>query len=143
MLEHSLRCAWLAHTNSRTKWLKATVILERASKLAFVDPEEDSEYSRAWSQYFLSSPTNPHLTTPPPWLDQPKYRCPKDYAETKLALDQLRDTMGVDGIFPVDRRNNAAIDGVDAPTIIPHTIMLVSAVARLPPRTMSHRRKRL
>jgi hypothetical protein len=123
----------MAGTDARTKWLKSTVILERASKLAFVDPEEDSEYSRAWSHYFLTSPTNPHLATPPAWLDQPKYRCPKHYAETKLALDQLRDTMGVDGIFPVDRRNNAVIDGAEVPTIIPHTIMLVSRSVRLFP----------
>ncbi|KAK1921689.1 hypothetical protein DB88DRAFT_443137, partial [Papiliotrema laurentii] len=106
------------------RWMKAVVILERASKLAFIDPEEDSEYARAWSTYFMQSPHNPRLSNPPAWLDQPKYRCPKDYSETKLALDQLQSHMGVDGIFPVDRRRNAQIDGADEPAITPHTIKL-------------------
>ena len=73
----------------------------------------------------MQSPHNPRLSNPPAWLDQPKYRCPKDYSETKLALDQLQSHMGVDGIFPVDRRRNAQIDGADEPAITPHTIKLV------------------
>ena len=123
-----------------SKWLKAvrdgdytqtvftdtqTMILERASKLAFVDPEEDSEYGRAWAKYFLLAPANPQLATPPAWLDQPKYRCPKDYAETKLALDQLKSNLGVEGIFPVDRRRNAEIDGAEEPQVTPHIIAIV------------------
>lgn len=114
-----------------TKWIKATVILERASKLAFLDPDEESDYAKAWCKHHLTSgPHNPHLAAPPAWLDQPKYRCPKDYAEVRLALDQLKENMGDDGIFPVDRRRNAEIDGGEEPSITPHTIMLASASLR-------------
>jgi hypothetical protein len=105
------------------------MILERSSKLAFVDPEEDSEYSRAWNIYFLQAPHNPQLASPPAWLDQPKYRCPKDYAEVKFALQQLKSNLGEEGIFPVDRRMNAKNDGADEPQITPHTIAIVSDIA--------------
>ena len=100
-------------------------VLERAIKLAFVDPEDSSEYTRAWSHYYIASSTNPGTQIPPAWLDQPKYRCPKDYAETKLGLDQLISGMGAEGIFPVDRRRNAELDGSPNPVITSLIIMLV------------------
>jgi hypothetical protein len=124
-----------------TKWMKATIILERASKLTFIDPDEDSDYAKAWSRYHMH--TNPphansNLASPPAWLDQPKYRCPKDFAEVRLALDQLRENMGTDGIFPVDRRRNAEIDGGEEPSITPHTIMLVRASHRDESTSIDH-----
>lgn len=106
-------------------------VLERSLKLAFVDSEDSSEYARAWNQYYLAVVTDPSIPQPPAWLDQPKYRCPRDYAETKLGLDQLRTGMGAEGISPVDRKRNAELEGAPVPFISPHNIMLVS-VCRLP-----------
>jgi hypothetical protein len=101
-------------------------ILERSLKLAFIEPEDSSEFARAWSHYHITSPADPRKQKPPAWLDQPKYRCPKDYSETKLGLDQLMAGMGVEGIFPVDRKRNAELDRVPMPFISPHTVMMVS-----------------
>jgi hypothetical protein len=116
---------WPADRRS-TRWVKSVTILERASKLAFLDPEESSEYAKAQSAYSVALTTNPCAPPPAPWLDQPKYRCPKDYRETKLALDQFVESMGVDGVFPVDRKRNAEIDGGEEPFISSHTILMVS-----------------
>lgn len=103
--------------------------MERASKLAFRDPEEGSEYSKAWSSYSVALNTSNSVTSvpmPPPWLDQPKYRCPTEYRETKLGLDLFIESMGTEGIFPVDRVRNAAIDGAPEPVITSWCILLVS-----------------
>jgi hypothetical protein len=108
------------------RWVKSVTILERASKLAFLDPEESSEYATAYASYTHARATNPSVPPPPPWLEQPKYRCPKDYRETKLGLDQFVETMGVDGIFPVDRKRNAEIDQAPEPFISSHTVLMVS-----------------
>ena len=101
-------------------------MLERASKLAFLSPEPTSEYARAWSAYFAQSASNPSLATPPAWLDQPKYRSPTDYAEIKFGMEQMMEQMGDDGVYPLDRRRNAEMQGLEKPIIVPHTIMLVS-----------------
>ena len=101
--------------------LYQVTIFERATKLALRESDEDSEYNRRWSMYHMN-PTSP----PPAWLEQPKYRCPADYRETRLGLEQLTSAMGVDGIFPNDRLKNAELDGVEPPYISPKYVMLVS-----------------
>ncbi len=108
-------------------------VLERSSKLAFLDPEETSEYSRAWSAYsstFTLEDGSGLATTssppPPPWLNQPKYRNPKDYRETKLAWEQIILGWGDDGVFPVDRKMKSDMEGHVEIFIPSHTIMLVS-----------------
>ncbi|TYJ56048.1 hypothetical protein B9479_003291 [Cryptococcus floricola] len=98
------------------RWIKAVTVLERTSKLAFLDPDDDSEYSRVWTEYanLLSSPNSaPSASLPPSWLNQPKYRNPKDYNECSFALEQLRRELGVDGIFPVERKNRADNEGIE------------------------------
>lgn len=130
---HSIASVFLspALTPNSTRWVKSVTILERASKLAFLDPEETSEYAKAHSAYSVALATHPSPPLPAPWLDQPKYRCPKDYRETKLALDQFVESMGVDGVFPVDRKRNAEIDGGEEPFISSHTILMVSRELRV------------
>ncbi|ODO07861.1 hypothetical protein I350_03441 [Cryptococcus amylolentus CBS 6273] len=98
------------------RWLKAVTVLERTSKLAFLDPDDDSEYSRVWTEYanLLSSPSSASSASlPPSWLNQPKYRNPKDYNECYFALEQLRRELGVDGISPVERKNRADNEGIE------------------------------
>ncbi|ODO08602.1 hypothetical protein L198_00333 [Cryptococcus wingfieldii CBS 7118] len=98
------------------RWVKAVTVLERTSKLAFLDPDDDSEYSRVWTEYanLSSSPSSaPPASLPPSWLNQPKYRNPKDYNECSFALEQLRRELGVDGIFPVERKNRANNEGIE------------------------------
>jgi hypothetical protein len=113
-------------TDTRSiRWVKSVTILERASKIA------SSEYAKAHSAYSVALATHPSAPPPAPWLDQPKYRCPKDYRETKLALDQFVESMGVDGVFPVDRKRNAEIDGGEEPFISSHTILMVSRDLRI------------
>lgn len=102
-----------------------TIVLERASKLAFLDPDESSDYARGWAMYHANSPAHPETPPPPAWLDQPQHRSPKDFAEVKLALEQVMSHMGPDGIFPVDRRRTAEIEGAEEPSITPHTVMIV------------------
>lgn len=112
------------------RWVKCLTLLERASKLAFLDPEDTSEYANAWATYSVRSHGMPGNPPPPAWLDQPKYRCPKDYRETKLGLDQVINSMGPDGIFPADRKRNAELDGGPEPFISSHVILLVSLQVR-------------
>lgn len=96
----------MANTRS-LRWIKAVVILERASKLVFLDPEDSSEHARAHRSYAQI----PHPGRPPHgYLEQPKYRVPAAYAETKLALGLLLDSCGEDGVFPVDKIS-AAVGG--------------------------------
>lgn len=108
-------------------------ILERASKLAFFDPEDNSEYANAWGTYSVRVQAVPNTPKPPAWLDQPKYRCPKDYRETKLGLDQLISSLGQDGIFPTDRKRNAELDGGPEPFIPTPVILLASLASVLLP----------
>jgi hypothetical protein len=48
----------------------------------------------------------------------------------KLGLDQFVYSLGVEGIFPVDRKRNAQIDGAVDPFISSHTMVLVSYLER-------------
>lgn len=109
------------------KWIKALTLLERAAKLAFLDPEENSEWNRAWQAYDRTVQDNPSAPPPPPWLNQPRYRCPQAHTETKLGLDQFLANMGDEGVSPVDRMRNYQVDkagrGLDIPT---ECIILVS-----------------
>ncbi|WVQ75879.1 hypothetical protein IAR50_005513 [Cryptococcus sp. DSM 104548] len=99
-----------------SRWVKAVTVLERTSKLAFLDADDDSEYTRIWTEYanLLASPsTASSALLPPSWLNQPKFRNPKDYKECSFALEQLRRELGEDGIFPVDRKNRADNEGIE------------------------------
>jgi hypothetical protein len=55
-------------TNS-VRWVKAITILERASKLVLLDPEEASEHTRQWTTYSTTG-----QTVPPGYLESPRYR---------------------------------------------------------------------
>ncbi|EIW71126.1 hypothetical protein TREMEDRAFT_27564, partial [Tremella mesenterica DSM 1558] len=106
------------------RFLKCVAILERASKLAFVDVEDGSEYARQWASYHLIAQSDPSTPQPPPWLEQPRYRCPTAYAETKLGLELVISTWGEDAIFPPDRKRKAEMMGMPVPDIPPKVIVL-------------------
>ncbi|WWD21638.1 hypothetical protein CI109_106124 [Kwoniella shandongensis] len=108
------------------RWVKAVTLLERASKLAFLEPADDSEYSTAWTAYAsnLNSTNGQKLIPPPAWLNQPKYRNPKDYNEVKYGLEKFMESLGVDGISPLERQENANVEGATQPVITSHTIQL-------------------
>lgn len=116
---------------SRSKWLKALTILDRATKIAFMDPTEDSEYSQAWSAHAMSHPSA-SIPPPPVWMDQPRYRCPEEYRLVKFALDQYSQSLGTEGIFPVDRKRNAQMEGAVEPFISSHVMSLVSSFRLVP-----------
>lgn len=98
-------------------------ILERTTKLALIEPEPESPYTQAWTLYntspssplvhpdhlangtssFLLSPQATMRVKPPGYLDQPRYRCPKAFAEVQFALDRLLNSCGVDGVDPIER----------------------------------------
>ncbi|ORY20914.1 hypothetical protein BCR39DRAFT_554526 [Naematelia encephala] len=107
-----------------SKWIKSVTLLERATKLAYKEPEEDSEYVRQWNAYYIDSQKNPSVVSPPAYLEQPKYRCPTDYTETKLGLDQFITHLGEEGISPIDRKRNAILDGGPPPVLTCPTIIL-------------------
>ncbi|KAK8847547.1 hypothetical protein IAR55_005405 [Kwoniella newhampshirensis] len=108
------------------RWVKAVTLLERASKLAFLEPTNDSEYTIAWTQYAtaLNSPSSQNPTPPPAWLNQPKYRNPKDFTECKIGLDKYIESLGVDGVSPIERQQTARAEGVTEPVVTSHTILL-------------------
>lgn len=94
--------------------MKAVTILERASKMALLDPAEDSEHAKAWTAYAAAAAI-PHnsgvsATLPPPWLEQPKYRVPVEYAAVRFAVEQMQTSMGDDGVFPLDRSRREESD---------------------------------
>jgi hypothetical protein len=109
----------------RSRWLKALTILDRATKIAFLDPAEDGEYAQAVSAHAMSRASAP---VPPPaaWMDQPRYRCPEEYRIVKFALDQFTQNLGDEGIFPVDRKRTAQLEGADEPFISSHMVSIVS-----------------
>lgn len=106
------------------RWLKVVIILERASKFCYIDPDEDSPYSQAWSEYHLTLHRDPDQAQPPQYLEQPKYRNPGRFRECLLAIDQFTESLGEQGVFPVTRRAHAEQDGQPEPEISPATIML-------------------
>nr|XP_018265326.1 uncharacterized protein I303_01690 [Kwoniella dejecticola CBS 10117]OBR87484.1 hypothetical protein I303_01690 [Kwoniella dejecticola CBS 10117] len=111
------------------RWIKAVTILERSSKLAFLTPTDDSDYTQAWTAYATALSTSSSTGSPPPnpppaWLNQPKYRNPKDYNECYRALRFYIDSMGVDGMSPIERRRMAEQEGSVEPVIKSHTILL-------------------
>jgi hypothetical protein len=102
-------------------------VLERATKLAFLEPEPGSEHAIAWQQYLVNVQLDPAAPPPPGWLEQPKYRCPQAFGEIKLGLELLMKGMGVEGLHPVERvqcDKGESAEGNDV-FIAPHTIMLV------------------
>ncbi|KIR76875.1 hypothetical protein I305_06375 [Cryptococcus gattii E566] len=108
-----------------TQWIRALIILERASKLAFLKPSRDSEYAKAWTEYTnarrsSSSQTSPP-SPPPQHLNQPKHTNPREYRECLSALNNLRKSLGVDGISPLERKRMA--DAIGAQLDIPHNII--------------------
>lgn len=106
-----------------TKWAKCVVILERASKLPFMEPADDSPYTQAWNQYHLTLRGEP-MATPPEHLNQPQFRNPRDYHECRLAIDQLVQGLGADGVFPVARKMQAQQDGAPDPEVTTNILML-------------------
>ncbi|KAK4684738.1 hypothetical protein P7C73_g5431, partial [Tremellales sp. Uapishka_1] len=109
-----------------TKWVKCVALLERACKLAFLEPESASPYSTAWTAFAA----NPVSTPPPAWLDTPEFRNPTAFEESKLGLQQLVLSMGEEGVSPVERKKRADVDNVEL--FIPtHTIMLHHLLAAI------------
>ena len=112
------------------RWLKAISILERTTKLAFIDPEENSQFAISWSQYHYALQTDPaRATKPPAYLDQPRYRCPKAFTEIVWALEQLLTSCGEDGIDPAERVRRSSQGQVHDPEVQvpPPVVMFVSA----------------
>lgn len=112
-----------------SQWIQALAILERASKLAFLKPSRDSDYTKAWVEYTnalrSSNAQASPLSPPPVYLNQPKHRNPREYRECLLALDNLRKNLGVEGLSPLERKRMA--DAIGAQLVIPpRTIHLVS-----------------
>ncbi|CAK9784910.1 unnamed protein product [Cutaneotrichosporon oleaginosum] len=107
-----------------TKWAKCVVILERASKLPFLEPAEDSPYIQAWNQYHLLVHRNPLQAPPPECLNQPQYRNPRDYRECLHAIDSHVQGLGPDGVFPVVRKMQAQQEGAPEPEITTNILML-------------------
>ncbi|BEI88355.1 uncharacterized protein CcaverHIS019_0110730 [Cutaneotrichosporon cavernicola] len=112
-----------------TKWVKCVVILERASKLSFLEPADDSPYAQAWNQYRLTLHRDPMQAPPPEHLNQPRFRNPRDYRECLLAIDQLVAVLGVDGVFPVERNVQAQQNGAPEPQITTNILMLHHMIA--------------
>lgn len=117
-----------------TQWIRALIILERASKLAFLKPSRDSEYTKAWTEYTnarrsSSSQTSPP-SPPPQHLNQPKHTNPREYRECLSALNNLRKSLGVDGISPLERKRMA--NAIGAQLDIPHNIIHLVSDARWP-----------
>lgn len=110
--------------------MKCTTILERSSKIIFLEPEKDSPYQTAWNQYTLSFQQE-GSQAPPEYLNQAKFRSPKEYQECILAIDQVIKRNGDDGIFPPTRRAVAQADRAPEPEIPSSIVMfhhMVSAV---------------
>jgi hypothetical protein len=103
------------------RWNKAVVILERASKLVLLDPEDASEHTRQWTIYKQTGGP-----TPPGYLESPRYRVPTEFEETKFALETLIRCCGEDGVFPVDKKLGAELDGREEVVISPAVILFVS-----------------
>ncbi|WWC86753.1 uncharacterized protein L201_001631 [Kwoniella dendrophila CBS 6074] len=111
------------------RWIKAVTILERASKLAFLSPAVDSEYTQAWNSFGnklsqSSTSGSPQPNPPPAWMNQPKYKNPKDYEECSKALKHYMISLGIDGISPIERRRMAESEGSVEPVIKSHTVLL-------------------
>jgi len=104
------------------RWNKAVVILERASKLVLLDPEDASEHTRQWTIYKQTGGTKP-----PGYLESPRYRVPTEFEETKFALETLIRCCGEDGVFPVDKKLGAELDGREEVVISPAVILFVSS----------------
>lgn len=115
--------------NNYVRWLKVVIILERAAKLAYLDPDDDSPYSQAWNKYHLTLHRDPDQPKPPAYLDQPKYRNPNRFRGCLLAIERFTNCLGEDGVFPVTRRAHAEQDGQPEPEIEPATLMLHHMIA--------------
>lgn len=118
------------------RWIKAIVILERASKLVLLDPEDSSEHTRQWTTYHATG-----TTKPPGYLESPRYRVPSEFEETKFALDTLIACCGEDGVYPVDKKMGAVADGREEVVISPAVILFVSSVLRVLGRPHSHSKR--
>ena len=110
------------------RWNKAVVILERASKLVLLDPEEASEHTRQWAIYKHTGGAEPTG-----YLESPRYRVPTEFEETKFALETLIRCCGEDGVFPLDKKLGAELDGREEVVISPAVILFVSRPSGLFP----------
>jgi hypothetical protein len=108
-------------TNS-LRWIKAVTILERASKLVLLDPEETSEHANQWGYHEL----NRGSPIPPGYLESPRYRVPSEFEEVKYALEHLLAACGDDGVFPVEKKLEATKFGREEVVISPAVILFVS-----------------
>jgi hypothetical protein len=114
-------------TNS-LRWIKAVTILERASKLVLLDPEETSEHANQWGFHEL----NRGSPIPPGYLESPRYRVPSEFEEVKYALEHLLAACGDDGVFPVEKKLEATKYGKEEVVISPAVILFVSPSFFLP-----------
>ena len=105
------------------RWIKAITILERASKLVLLDPEDSSEHTRQWNTYATTG-----MNKPPGYLESPRYRVPSEFEETKFALETLIQCCGEDGVFPVQKKVVAEMGGAQRLDISPAVILFVSPV---------------
>jgi len=99
--------------------------------MCFLDPAEDSPYALAWNQYTLTVHRDPMQAKPPEYLNQPKYRNPRDYRECLLAVENFTTALGEEGVFPVVRKMHAEQDGAPEPTIPANIIMLHHLIAAI------------
>jgi hypothetical protein len=134
----------------RVKWAKAVILMQRAGSLVFIDPEEDSPYAEAVARAEADAKagaqalkTEPVLSpgarardpaeNVPAYLNQPKYRRPKEYQLVLTALDQFVESLGPDGEHPVARYQRARDEGrvVEGESGIPsNTLNVVSGNGR-------------
>ncbi|KIR41067.1 hypothetical protein I307_03231 [Cryptococcus deuterogattii 99/473] len=103
------------HDSWYVRWIKAVTILERASKLAFLEAEDDSDYSRAWAEYLsvLGTPDAQSTSPPPLYLNQPKYRNPRGYRDCLFALNKLKENLGADGMSILEKKKLADVEGAE------------------------------
>lgn len=106
-----------------SRWTKCTTVLERASKIVFLEPEQGSPYKIAWSQYSASFQQDKSLSPPADYLNQPKFRNPKDHMECVKAIEEIIKSNGEEGIFPPTRMAQAQAEGLPEPEIPSYVIM--------------------
>lgn len=95
--------------------------MQRAGSLVFVDPEDDSPYALALAKAEAEagsldaghpgSRARSPADSVPAFLNQPKYRRPKEYQLVLTALDQYLKSLGPEGEYPVDRYRRLRDEG--------------------------------
>lgn len=90
------------------------VLLERVSKLAFLEPETDSLYAQ-----YLSGATAYFSD-----LEQAWYRRPQEYTILLAAVTRLTTSMGADGVLPTVRL------AADSTVTVPNLVIIIVSKSR-------------